>query len=145
MHAKLARSNEVSSLCCCSDAGVPVLLCAFLLCGDLRPPLSYARLHVRLVLDSRWCCCSGTPFIPRLKFGCVLWLMGTLLFQAQFAHIGSSLHHRTPYALRVPPARFPLRFFWLVNLFLFVFPQFLAYRCYRSDTDALDKSSKKDS
>ncbi|XP_033108780.1 transmembrane 6 superfamily member 1-like [Anneissia japonica] len=47
--------------------------------------------------------------------------------QGQFSHIGSSLHSRTPYALRVPIDSRST--FWVINLILLVFPQILAWRC----------------
>ncbi|XP_077989375.1 transmembrane 6 superfamily member 1-like [Glandiceps talaboti] len=47
--------------------------------------------------------------------------------QAQFTHIGCSLHSRTPYRLRAPPNTRPV--FWLVNLSLLLLPQLLAWRC----------------
>ncbi len=49
-------------------------------------------------------------------------------FQAQVAHIGASLHVRTPYPLRVPSPAMPV--FWAVNaVLLLIMPQVLAYRC----------------
>ena len=49
--------------------------------------------------------------------------------QAQFSHIGSSLHHRTPYIMRVPRVGTVRIVFWLINATLFIVPQLLAYRC----------------
>ena len=53
-------------------------------------------------------------------------------FQAQFSHIGASLHRRTPYVLRVPADPHIRLVFWCLNLFLLVVPQILAYRCNSS-------------
>lgn len=63
--------------------------------------------------------------------------------QAQFAHIGASLHHRTPYILRVPPTKFATRTFWAVNLFLMIFPHLLARRVFQSDSELKTAKEKK--
>ncbi|XP_076587613.1 transmembrane 6 superfamily member 1-like isoform X3 [Chaetodon auriga] len=47
--------------------------------------------------------------------------------QAQFSHIGASLHTRTPFSYRVPAASQPV--FLLVNVLYAVVPQALCYRC----------------
>ncbi|XP_035537965.1 transmembrane 6 superfamily member 1-like [Morone saxatilis] len=49
------------------------------------------------------------------------------LAQAQFSHIGASLHTRTPFSYRVPADRQPV--FLLVNVLYAVVPQALCYRC----------------
>nr|XP_040022866.1 transmembrane 6 superfamily member 1-like isoform X1 [Gasterosteus aculeatus aculeatus] len=49
------------------------------------------------------------------------------LAQAQFAHIGASLHTRTPFSYRVPAGGQPV--FLLVNILYAVVPQALCYRC----------------
>ncbi|XP_015795066.1 transmembrane 6 superfamily member 1 [Tetranychus urticae] len=53
---------------------------------------------------------------------------------AQFTHIGSSFHSRTPYILRVSSDFSALLFFWLVNLTLLVGPVLLAFRCAVEET-----------
>nr|XP_046248056.1 transmembrane 6 superfamily member 1-like isoform X2 [Scatophagus argus] len=50
------------------------------------------------------------------------------LAQAQFSHIGASLHTRTPFSYRVPADSQPL--FLLVNVLYAVVPQALCYRCH---------------
>ncbi|XP_055088032.1 transmembrane 6 superfamily member 1-like [Periophthalmus magnuspinnatus] len=49
------------------------------------------------------------------------------LAQAQFSHIGASLHTRTPFSFRVPLSSQPL--FLLVNVIYALVPQLLCYRC----------------
>ncbi|XP_041363628.1 transmembrane 6 superfamily member 1-like [Gigantopelta aegis] len=49
--------------------------------------------------------------------------------QAQFSHMGSSVHYRTPYVHRVPQNMKARAVFWVVNVLLFAVPQLMAYRC----------------
>uniref|UniRef100_A0A667XGE5 Transmembrane 6 superfamily member 1 n=1 Tax=Myripristis murdjan TaxID=586833 RepID=A0A667XGE5_9TELE len=49
------------------------------------------------------------------------------LAQAQFSHIGASLHTRTPFSYRVPAESQPV--FLLVNVLYALVPQALCYRC----------------
>ncbi|XP_032368933.1 transmembrane 6 superfamily member 1 isoform X1 [Etheostoma spectabile] len=49
------------------------------------------------------------------------------LAQAQFTHIGASLHTRTPFSYRVPADSQPV--FLLVNVLYALVPQALCYRC----------------
>uniref|UniRef100_A0A3Q3AAI3 Transmembrane 6 superfamily member 1 n=1 Tax=Kryptolebias marmoratus TaxID=37003 RepID=A0A3Q3AAI3_KRYMA len=49
------------------------------------------------------------------------------LAQAQFCHIGASLHTRTPFSFRVPADSQPV--FLLVNVLYTLVPHFLCYRC----------------
>lgn len=49
------------------------------------------------------------------------------LAQAQFSHIGASLHTRTPFSYRVPSDSQPV--FLLINVLYALVPQALCYRC----------------
>ncbi|KAM9765838.1 transmembrane 6 superfamily member 1-like [Menidia menidia] len=50
------------------------------------------------------------------------------LAQAQFSHIGASLHTRTPFSYRVPAESQSV--FLLINVLYTLVPQALCYRCY---------------
>ena len=50
------------------------------------------------------------------------------LLQGQFTHIGSSLHSRTPFKLRVPSTGQARIAFWVINGALFLVPQLFAYK-----------------
>ncbi|KAG8454907.1 hypothetical protein GDO86_001216 [Hymenochirus boettgeri] len=59
--------------------------------------------------------------------------------QAQFAHIGSSLYHRTPYTYRVPRDAW---WVFLISNSMYTFGlQLLAYRCFRNPAFFLQKST----
>ncbi|XP_074475898.1 transmembrane 6 superfamily member 1-like [Sebastes fasciatus] len=64
----------------------------------------------------------GCEWMPDLTL-----LHSGALAQAQFTHIGASLHTRTPFSYRVPAGGQPL--FLLVNILYTVVPQALCYRC----------------
>ncbi|XP_075904191.1 transmembrane 6 superfamily member 1-like isoform X1 [Nelusetta ayraudi] len=65
------------------------------------------------------------------------------LAQAQFSHIGASLHTRTPFSYRVPADSQPV--FLLVNVLYAVVPQLLCYRCHTQPAFFLRlKAEKKD-
>ncbi|XP_053201223.1 transmembrane 6 superfamily member 1-like [Panonychus citri] len=53
---------------------------------------------------------------------------------AQFTHIGSSFHSRTPYILRVPSDFMSQLLFWSINLILTIGPILLAIRCKQDES-----------
>uniref|UniRef100_A0A8C8RYG1 Transmembrane 6 superfamily member 2 n=1 Tax=Pelusios castaneus TaxID=367368 RepID=A0A8C8RYG1_9SAUR len=100
----------------------------------LRDPVAYPKVQMLVymfyVLPFFCLCIYGL-----LQPGCT-WLPDwALVFagavaQAQFSHVGSSLHHRTPY-----PYRTPEEVWWgflLSNVLYALGPHLLAYRCLRS-------------
>lgn len=63
--------------------------------------------------------------IPAVKHMLIIPLC--CISQAQFSHIGASLHTRTPFSYRVPVDSQPV--FLLVNVLYMLVPQALCYRC----------------
>ncbi|XP_029105125.1 transmembrane 6 superfamily member 2-like isoform X4 [Scleropages formosus] len=99
----------------------------------LKDPVGYPRLTMLLFLF------YGLPLMAAFVYGlwtpgCAWMLDWTVLFagavaQAQWCHIGASLHMRTPYTYRTPEETW-----WpvvLVNLLYTATPLLLAYRCVR--------------
>ncbi|CAL1603573.1 unnamed protein product [Knipowitschia caucasica] len=64
------------------------------------------------------------------------------LAQAQFSHIGASLHTRTPFSFRVPVNSQPL--FLLVNVLYALVPQLLCNRCCTSPSFFLSTTTTSD-
>ncbi|XP_071389689.1 transmembrane 6 superfamily member 1-like isoform X1 [Centroberyx affinis] len=64
------------------------------------------------------------------------------LAQAQFCHIGASLHTRTPFSYRVPADSQPV--FLLLNILYALVPQALCYRCATRPAFFLRPSSSPD-
>ncbi|KAM3626248.1 uncharacterized protein V6R79_025600 [Siganus canaliculatus] len=63
------------------------------------------------------------------------------LAQAQFSHIGASLHTRTPFSYRVPADSQSV--FLLVNILYTIVPQVLCYRCHTQPDFFLRLTSEK--
>lgn len=79
---------------------------------ETNSPSEILHLHTKLF--------HKNPFLSNYYFH---------YFQGQFAYIGSSLHHRTPFPLRVPLTDFHRYHFWFFNLLLLIVPQLLVWRC----------------
>ncbi|KAM4807927.1 uncharacterized protein WCC33_001259 [Rhinophrynus dorsalis] len=100
----------------------------------LRDPVAYPKVQMLV------CLFYLLPFLclsifALLRPGCSWMLDWTLVCagavaQAQFAHMGSSLYHRTPYTYRVPHDAWWL--FVISNGLYTLGPQLLAYRCLRN-------------
>ncbi|KAG8516397.1 Transmembrane 6 superfamily member 1 [Galemys pyrenaicus] len=100
----------------------------------LRDPAAYPRVQMLAYLF------YSTPCFVSALYGLVVpgcsWLPDLTLLhagalaQAQFSHIGASLHARTAYVYRVPEEAEAL--FLALNVAYGVLPQLLAYRCLRS-------------
>ncbi|XP_053156836.1 transmembrane 6 superfamily member 2 isoform X2 [Hemicordylus capensis] len=122
--------------------GLVVLDCTADTCFDyvyqqepyLRDPVAYPKVQMLVYLFyclPFFCLCMYGLLAP----GCSWMPDWALVFagaiaQAQFSHIGSSFHPRTPYPYRTPEgAWWP---FLLSNMAYAVGPQLLAYRCLLS-------------
>ncbi|XP_076587597.1 transmembrane 6 superfamily member 1-like isoform X1 [Chaetodon auriga] len=123
----------------CVFRGLIVLDCSSKWCQDytqhyepyLKDPLAYPK--VQMLVSMLY---SGPYYVITL-YGLLVpgceWMPDLTLVhsgavaQAQFSHIGASLHTRTPFSYRVPAASQPV--FLLVNVLYAVVPQALCYRC----------------
>ncbi|XP_072262887.1 transmembrane 6 superfamily member 2 [Pyxicephalus adspersus] len=102
----------------------------------LRDPSAYSKVQMLVnmfYLLPFLCMSIYGLLIP----GCFWMLDWTLVFagavaQAQFAHMGSSVYHRTPYTYRVPQESWWE--FMILNAVYTLGMQMLAYRCYRNPT-----------
>ncbi|XP_060089391.1 transmembrane 6 superfamily member 2 [Heteronotia binoei] len=122
--------------------GLVVLDCSADACFDyvyqqepyLRDPVAYPKVQMLVFLFyvlPYFCLC----LYGLLRPGCTWMPDWALVFagaiaQAQFSHLGSSLHHRTPYPYRTPEGAW-----WSVmisNVAYALGPHLLAYRCLRN-------------
>ncbi|XP_006639918.1 transmembrane 6 superfamily member 2b [Lepisosteus oculatus] len=99
----------------------------------LKDPVVFPKVLMLLYLF------YGLPMLAVFTYGLVkpgcTWMLDWTLFfaggvaQAQWSHIGASLHPRTPFTYRVPEDTW-----WpvlLLNLLFALGPQLLAWRCHR--------------
>ncbi|XP_053177855.1 transmembrane 6 superfamily member 1-like isoform X1 [Scomber japonicus] len=132
----------IPALAFCVFRGLVVLDCPSIWCQSytqhyepyLKDPSAYPKIQMLVSMLY-----SGPYYIITLYGllvpGCEWMLDLTLLHsgalaQAQFSHIGASLHTRTPFSYRVPADSQPV--FVLVNLLYALVPQALCYRCSTS-------------
>nr|XP_061796713.1 transmembrane 6 superfamily member 1-like isoform X2 [Nerophis lumbriciformis] len=123
----------------CVFRGLVALDCSNMLCQHyvqhyepyMKDPSAYPKIHMLVSMLY-----SGPYYIMTLYSllvpGCEWMLDLTLVHsgaiaQAQFSHIGASLHTRTPFSYRVPADSQLI--FLLVNILYALVPQVLCYRC----------------
>ncbi|XP_022603008.1 transmembrane 6 superfamily member 1 [Seriola dumerili] len=129
----------IPALAFCVFRGLVALDCSSKWCQDytqryepyLKDPSAYPK--VQMLVSMLY---SGPYYIIAL-YGLLVpgceWMPDLTLVhsgalaQAQFSHIGASLHTRTPFSYRVPADSQPV--FLLVNVLYTLVPQFLCYRC----------------
>lgn len=109
----------------------------------LRDPVGYPKVQMLLYLFYL------LPFVLAATYGLALpgcsWLPDCSLLaagavaQAQFAHLGSSLHSRTPFPYQTPDE--VLVPFVLSNVLYALGPQLLALRCHRSPAFFLPRAA----
>ncbi|KAK7912769.1 hypothetical protein WMY93_012980 [Mugilogobius chulae] len=124
----------------CVFRGLIALDCSGHLCQDytqhfepyLRDPTAYPKVQMLVsmlysgpyyILALYALIVPGCHWMPDLTL-----VHSGALAQAQFSHIGASLHTRTPFSFRVPLSSQPL--FLLVNVIYALVPQLLCYRCF---------------
>ncbi|XP_038139116.1 transmembrane 6 superfamily member 1-like [Cyprinodon tularosa] len=123
----------------CVFRGLVVLDCSGKLCEDytqrfepyLKDPSAYPKVQMLVsllysgpyyILTLYGLLVPGCQWMPDLTL-----VHSGALAQAQFSHIGASLHTRTPFSYRVPADSQPI--FLLVNVLYVLVPHALCYRC----------------
>ncbi|KAM4596071.1 transmembrane 6 superfamily member 1-like [Fundulus diaphanus] len=143
----------VPALAFCIFRGLVVLDCSSKWCEDytqqfepyLKDPSAYPK--VQMLMSMLY---SGPYYIITL-YGLLVpgcdWMPDLTLVhsgamaQAQFSHIGASLHTRTPFSYRVPAESQPV--FLLVNVLYALVPHALCYRCCTQPAFFLESNGEK--
>ncbi|XP_041838610.1 transmembrane 6 superfamily member 1-like [Melanotaenia boesemani] len=129
----------ISELAFCIFRGLVVLDCSSKWCQDythqyepyLKDPTAYPKVQMLVsmlysgpyyIIAMYGLLVPGCEWMPDLTL-----VHSGALAQAQFSHIGASLHTRTPFSYRVPADSQPV--FLLVNVLYTLVPQVLCYRC----------------
>ncbi|XP_067352092.1 transmembrane 6 superfamily member 1-like [Channa argus] len=128
----------------CVFRGLVVLDCSSKCCNDytqqyepyLKDPSAYPKVQMLVsmlysgpyyIITLYGLLVPGCEWMPDLTL-----VHSGALAQAQFSHIGASLHTRTPFSYRVPAESQPV--FLLVNVLYTLVPQALCYRCFTNPT-----------
>nr|XP_020461519.1 transmembrane 6 superfamily member 1 isoform X2 [Monopterus albus] len=123
----------------CIFRGLIVLDCSSKCCQDytqqyepyLKDPSAYPKVQMLVnmlysgpyyIMTLYGLLVPGCEWMPELTL-----VHSGALAQAQFSHIGASLHTRTPFSYRVPADSQPI--FLLLNVLYTVVPQALCYHC----------------
>uniref|UniRef100_A0A3P8UHM9 Transmembrane 6 superfamily member 1 n=1 Tax=Amphiprion percula TaxID=161767 RepID=A0A3P8UHM9_AMPPE len=129
----------IPALAFCIFRGLVVLDCSSKWCQDytqqyepyLKDPSAYPKVQMLVsmlysgpyyIITLYGLLVPGCEWMPDLTL-----VHSGALAQAQFSHIGASLHTRTPFSYRVPAGIQPV--FLLVNVLYTLVPQALCYRC----------------
>ncbi|KAM9408120.1 transmembrane 6 superfamily member 1-like [Pholidichthys leucotaenia] len=129
----------IPALAFCVFRGLIVLDCTSQWCHDyshhfepyLKDPSGYPKVQMLVsmlysgpyyIITLYGLLVPGCEWMPDLTL-----VHSGALAQAQFSHIGASLHTRTPFSYRVPPDSQAI--FLLVNVLYTLVPQALCYRC----------------